>query len=248
MTKLVAAIAVRNTGSRLYGKPIQNLDIMDSITILDNLVDCIKTISCIDEICLGISEGIENEIYIDIAKKKGLQYIIGDEHDVLQRRIDCGRHTSATDVFRVTSEDPFLYFEEIESAWREHVSNDADYTTHDNIIDGVGFSITKLSAFELSHLKGDAKHRSELCNLYIRENMNDFKTIILPTPKELIRKDLRLTVDYPEDLIVCRKIFSHFRDKTPKIPIKEIVKFLDMNPELKKLIEPFTEIGYSTMY
>ena len=70
MTKLVAAIAVRNTGSRLYGKPIQNLDIMDSITILDNLVDCIKTISCIDEICLGISEGIENEIYIDIAKKK----------------------------------------------------------------------------------------------------------------------------------------------------------------------------------
>ena len=78
--------------------------------------------------------------------------------------------------------------------------------------------------------------------------MNDFKTIILPTPKELIRKDLRLTVDYPEDLIVCRKIFSHFRDKAPKIPIKEIVKFLDMNPELKKLIEPFTEIGYSTMY
>ena len=101
--------------------------------------------------------------FILILLKKGLQYIIGDEHDVLQRLIDCGEHTSATDVFRVTSEDPFLYFEEIESAWREHVSNDADYTTHDNIIDGVGFSsLQKLSAFELSHLKGDAKHRSEI--------------------------------------------------------------------------------------
>ena len=42
MTKLVAAIAVRNTGSRLYGKPMQNLDIMDGIAILDNLVDCIR--------------------------------------------------------------------------------------------------------------------------------------------------------------------------------------------------------------
>ena len=34
--KLVAAIACRNQGSRLYGKPIQNLDVEDGITILDN--------------------------------------------------------------------------------------------------------------------------------------------------------------------------------------------------------------------
>ena len=54
MRKLVAAIAVRNTGSRLYGKPIQNLDIENGITILDNLVDCIKTINCINDVCLGI--------------------------------------------------------------------------------------------------------------------------------------------------------------------------------------------------
>ena len=78
--------------------------------------------------------------------------------------------------------------------------------------------------------------------------MDKFNTMILPTPKELIRKDLRLTVDYPEDLIFCRKIFNHFKELAPAIPIIKIVEFIDNNPELKKLIEPYTEEGYSTMY
>ena len=248
MNKLVAAIAVRNTGSRLYGKPIQNLDIEKGVTILDNLIDTIKLQDCIEDICLGISEGVENEIYIQIAKQKKIKYIIGDETDVLMRLIKCGKHTSATDIFRVTSEDPFLYHEDLEDAWKRHLEINSDYTSHNDIIDGVGYSITKLSAFEMSHRNGNSKHRSELCNLYIRENMDKFNTLILPTPNELIRKDLRLTVDYPEDLIFCRKIFNNFKELAPAIPIIKIVEFIDNNPELKKLIEPYTEEGYSTMY
>ena len=34
----------------------------------------------------------------------------------------------------------------------------------------------------------------------------------------------------------------------PRIPIDLVINFLDENPELIKLIEPYTEIGYSTMY
>ena len=54
--KLIAALACRNQGSRLYGKPIQNLDIDKGVTIIDNLIGCLKYIKCIDEIVLGISE------------------------------------------------------------------------------------------------------------------------------------------------------------------------------------------------
>ena len=42
---LVAAIAVRNNGSRLYGKPLQNLDTENGISILDFLR--------LDKICLA---------------------------------------------------------------------------------------------------------------------------------------------------------------------------------------------------
>ena len=40
--KLVAAIACRNNGSRLYGKPLQNLDVSNQVTILDNIIGCLN--------------------------------------------------------------------------------------------------------------------------------------------------------------------------------------------------------------
>ena len=112
--RLVAAIAVRNQGTRLYGKPIQALAVDSSVRILDNIIDCLNTIPCIDEVVLGISEGVENEVFRSIASDKGLRYVVGDSIDVLARLIQCGQLANATDIFRVTSESPFPYFESVE--------------------------------------------------------------------------------------------------------------------------------------
>lgn len=246
--KLVAALACRNKGSRMYGKPLQNLDIENSISILDNIISCLQSIKSINEIVLGISDGIENEIFEEIAKKKGIQFIKGDENDVLDRLIKCGLTSNATDIFRVTSESPFLYFEPVEKLWNKHVINDFDATFFDNIIDGCGFEIIKLDALIKSHLNGTSKHRSELCTLYMRENKCDFNINFEEPNNNLNRKDLRLTVDNPEDLIVCREVYKRFQNKAPFIDINEVVQFLDNNPNLIKLISPFVENGYKTMY
>jgi len=243
----VAAIACRNQGSRLYGKPLQNLDVESGTRILDNIIDCLKTISCIDEILLGISIGIENEVFINIAKQKGIRFIIGDEKDVLSRLIKCGHLANATDIFRVTSESPFLYTEPIEDFWIKHVSKNLDATFLDEIIDGTGFEIISLSALEISHKNGNEKHRSEYCSLYIRENKDQFKISKEICPDTLNRKDLRLTVDNPEDLTVCRILYKNFKSDAPRFSIQKMVEYLDSHQTLKNLIAPFTEIGYSTM-
>lgn len=246
--RLVAAIACRNQGSRLYGKPLQNLDVQSGIRILDNIIDCLRTIDCIDEIVLGISEGVDNEVFKKIAEEKGLRFVVGDQIDVLSRLVTCGQITGATDIFRVTSESPFLYFDPVEDLWRRHQEEQADASFMDDVIDGCGFEIISLQALEESHSNGDKKHRSELCTLYIREHPETLKIIKSNPPLELVRKDLRLTVDNPEDLAVCRIVYNEFKDSAPKIPVPEIVRFLDANPRLIELIAPFTEMGYSTMY
>lgn len=246
--KLVAALACRNQGTRLYGKPVQNLDIESGIRIIDNVISCLKSIQCIDEVVLGISEGIENEIFIKIARENKIKYIIGDEEDVLSRLIDCGICSNATDIFRVTSESPFLFFEPVEELWSNHVKNKLDATFYDHIVDGSGFEILSLDALQKSHSMGDDKHRSELCTLYIRENLSQFK-VEKPNPlKELVRKDLRLTVDNPEDLVVCRILYNEFKHLAPRIPVLDLIKYLDSKKELKELIYPLTESGYQTMY
>lgn len=246
--RLVAAVACRNQGSRLYGKPIQNLDVDRGIRILDNIISCLNTIEAIDEIVLGISEGNENEIFKTIAESKGISYIIGDQIDVLGRLVQCGQLAGATDIFRVTSESPFLYFNPVENLWKSHVKEDLDATFFDEVIDGCGFEIISMKALELSHAKGSSKHRSELCSLFIREHRSDFKIKIELPPAELVRKDLRLTVDNPEDLAVCRILYNVFKEDAPRFEIEKLVKYLDENPKLIELTRPFTEGGYSLMY
>lgn len=246
--KLVAALACRNQGTRLYGKPVQNLDIENGTRIIDNVISCLQSIACIDEVVLGISAGLENTIFVDIANEKNLKYIIGDEDDVLSRLIDCGICSNATDIFRVTSESPFLFFDPVEDLWSAHAKNNLDATFYDHIVDGSGFEILSLKALQKSHVMGEDKHRSELCTLYIRENISEFK-VEKPKPlQELVRKDLRLTVDNPEDLVVCRKLFTEFKHLAPRIPVLALVKYLDSNKELKRLTYPLTESGYATMY
>lgn len=246
--RIVAALACRNQGSRLYGKPLQNLDVVANVRIIDNIIGCIKTLDFIDEIVLGISEGVDNEIFKVVAQEKGLRYIVGDQQDVLSRLIQCGQIAGATDIFRVTSESPFLYFDPVLELWEKHQLENADATFMDDVIDGCGFEILSLKALQTSHDKGSKKHRSELCTLYIRENYEQFKIIKATPPKHLIRRDLRLTVDNPEDLTVCRAVYAIFKDSAPRVPLAKVVEFLDQNPKLKELIAGYTEAGYSTMY
>lgn len=248
MRKLIAALACRNPGSRLYGKPLQNLDIENGVSVLQYMINWIKTTPVINETVLGISEGIDNLTYIEFAKKNKIPYIIGDEKDVLGRLIQCGDRCHATDIFRLTTESPFTYFEAIEDAWKEHVEGDYDFSGLDNLPDGSGFEIIKLDVLKYAHTHGENRHRSEFCSLYLRENKNMFKMKYVEIPQSIRRTDIRLTIDYPEDLILCRAIYSHFKHVAPKIPLSDIITYLDENPQLKALVDPFVEEGLKTMY
>ena len=246
--KLIAALAVRNQGSRLYGKPLQNLDVESGTTVLANILACLRSIECIDEIGLGIAEGQENAVFTKYAEDENIPFIVGDEIDVLGRLIACGRKTNGTDIFRVTSESPFPSYDFVQEAWSQHVSGDADATFFDDVVDGCGFEIIKQEALIEAHKSGEDRHRSELCSLYLRENLSKFLLEKFESPKEFDRKDLRLTVDNPEDLVLCKAVYAKFSDLAPRIPLSQIIDFLDNHKTLTDLVEPFTELGYESMY
>lgn len=246
--KLVAALACRNQGTRLYGKPLQNLDIDKGLTILDYMINSIKTYECVDEIVLSIAEGKHNEIYKELATFHSIKFTFGDEDDVLKRLIESTKYTEGTDILRLTSESPFTYFELINEAWQLHIKNNYDLTALDDVPDGSSFEIINLDAYINSHLNGEDRHRSELCSLYIRENKDIFKIHSLNKPKSIIRPDIRLTVDYPEDLIVCRAVFNEFKENFPLIPLEDIIKFIDSRNDLKSLVNPYVDDGLKTMY
>ncbi len=244
--KLVAVLACRNGGSRLYAKPLQNLDNKKNITTLQFLITNLKKQKAVDEIGLAISNKKENLIYKEIAKKNSIKFISGDDINVLSRLIKCGNALKATDILRITTESPFPYLLNLKKIWKIHSSQNYDATFLDNIIDGCGFEIISLKSLKISQKNGKKKHQSEMCTLYIRENFKRFKILKIKTNKDLLRKDLRLTIDNPEDLIVCKKIFEKF--KNDPYNLKKIISYLDKNPSLKKLTQKYCKHGYKSMY
>lgn len=245
--KLVAILACRNNSSRLYAKPLQFLDINKKITVIDHIIKNLKKIKIINEIVLGIANSKENIIYENIAKKNGIRYFYGPEKNVIKRMLNCAQYTNATDIFRVTSESPFLFNEKVNSLWREYKKEKYDAAFLDNIIDGCGFEIFNLNSLKQSFIysKNDYK---EFVTKYIRKNNKKFKILKYTPNKKFFRKDLRLTIDYPEDLIVCREVYRQKKLRDKKFKLEEIIKFLDSRPELKKLIGKYCNAGYKTMY
>ena len=245
--KLVAVLACRNQSNRLYGKPLQFLDKKNKIRVIDQIIFSLKKINLFDNIILAIAKKKENIIYEDIAKKHKIKFIYGPEDNVIKRLVLSADRYNADEIFRVTSESPFVYHELVQKMLNIYRESKLDAIFLDNIVDGSGFEIFSLNSMKesLKFAKGDAK---EHVTKYIRLNKKKFKIIKFKGPKNLFRKDLRLTIDNPEDLIVCKAIYDKFEKDAPLFSLKKIINFLDKNSEYKKLISKYTLDGYKTMY
>ena len=190
---------------------------------------------------MAVSEGKDNLPFFDVAQHHGIPAICGSEKDVLLRLVDACEAAGGSDAFRITTECPFPLFEMIEPVWEAHVRDGNDVTVIDGLPEGCHFEIYTLESLARSHRLGESKHRSEYCSLYIREHAEDFKVGRLPVEESLLRTDLRLTVDYPEDLVLCRKVYDHLQHQAPLIRVADIIQFLDDHPEVAKIVAPYVK-------
>jgi len=233
--KVVAVIACRIKSNRLFAKPLQPIN---DKTILDYIITQLRRCKLLDDIILAVSDGTGNEIFVEYAKEKKLKFTRGSEYDVLQRIIDAADYVNANNVFRVTSEDPFKYWQIIDKAIKQHIQTQADLTFTQKLPEGMGFEIINLKSLKTAHEKGTKDDLEDICS-FIYKNHKHFK--IKPfLVKEIYRRpEIRLTVDNPEDLILVRIIASKLL-KGNKLPnLEEIINLLDKNSYLKKINNKF---------
>jgi len=232
--KVVAVIACRVESSRLFAKPFHLID-KHKFSILDLLIEQIRKSKIISDIVLAISENEGNEYFIKYAKEKNLKFILGNDKNVLYRLIEGAKYVNADIIFRITPENPYIYWEGIDKVLRKHIVKNYDFSVIEDIPLGSGYEVINLDALEKSHALGSDKHRSELCSLYIYENQKKFRINRFFPEKSLQRPEIRLTVDNPEDLIVVRKIYENLGKNKNPIPLKKIIEFLDHNNEITRI-------------
>ncbi|RZD44357.1 MAG: hypothetical protein CXT78_06745 [Thaumarchaeota archaeon] len=242
--KITAILACRVDSTRLFAKPLQ---LVGKYRIIELLINQINKSKLIEEVILAISEKPGNEIFVDFAKKNNLKFILGNDEDVLSRLIEAAQHTDSDIVFRITPENPFIFWEGIDEVIKKHISGKYDLTVIDGLPLGSNFEIINRNALEISHKNGRKKHRSELCTLYINENQKKFRILRHKPSEKIIRPDIRLTVDTPQDLIISRLIQKKLGKGKKPITLQKIIEFLDKNTEIMK-INSDVPIGVSRIW
>ncbi len=148
--KLVAVLACRNQSNRLYGKPLQFLDARKKIRVIDQIILALKKINVFDNIILAIAKKKENLIYEDIAKNHKIKFIYGPENNVIKRLILSASKYGGNEIFRVTSESPFIYHNLVKKMISIYRNSKLDAVFLKYIIDGSGFEICALDSMKQS--------------------------------------------------------------------------------------------------
>jgi spore coat polysaccharide biosynthesis protein SpsF (cytidylyltransferase family) len=209
------------------------------ISILAQIVAAFRSESFISEIVLAIADEPENHWLASLATDMECEYVFGDTEDVLGRLILAGESMAATDLIRKTTESPYCDLDGLCEAWRRHVDEGNDITVVDYVPLGTAVEIYTMDALRRSHTEGLDEDRSELVSNFGRYNQSKFKIGIVEPAVECRRTDIRLTVDYPEDLVLCREVYARFAGQAPRIPLAEIIAFLDTRPDLISLVAPY---------
>jgi spore coat polysaccharide biosynthesis protein SpsF len=232
--RTLIVVSARMASSRCPGKALAPLA---GAPLLVVLLERMKAVRGVDGVVLATSTNAENDPLAQAAQGCGVPVFRGDENDVLRRYVDCARHFGATDVVRVTGDNPLTDVETIERLVALHHAEHADYTyvPGDALLMGILAEVISTAALERSWDRGDARHRSELMTLYVKEHPAEFRIRTGELPDGLYRPQYRLTVDEPEDVRLMERLFERLARPGRLVTTREAIELLDREPALAEI-------------
>ncbi|HEY3119411.1 MAG TPA: glycosyltransferase family protein [Vicinamibacteria bacterium] len=233
MSGVWVVVSARMASSRCPGKALAPLA---GRPLLEVLLERMQAARSCDGVALATSTTAENAPLAALAQRMGVPVFRGDEDDVLRRHLDCAQWLDAAHVVRVTGDNPLTDLETLDRLVALHLREDADYTyvPGDALLMGILPELISRPALERSWERGQARHRSELMTLYIKEHPDEFRIVTADLPEGLYRPEYRLTVDEPDDVALMQEVFARLPRGRPA-STRDAIAVLDREPALARL-------------
>jgi spore coat polysaccharide biosynthesis protein SpsF (cytidylyltransferase family) len=224
-------VSARMASARRPGKALAPLA---GRPLLEVLLERMCAVRGVDGVALATSRNPENDALAAVAERLGLPVHRGDEDDVLARHRDAARALGADDIVRVTGDNPLTDIETTEALVELHRRQRADYTyvPGDALLMGILAEVVSVAALERSWDRGEARHRSELMTLYIKEHPDEFRIATGELAEGLYRPQYRLTVDEPDDVALVQEVFARLAAPGRIVTTREAIELLDREPRL----------------
>lgn len=210
---IVIAIQARMGSTRLPGKVLADVDGLPMLLRMYQRV-CHSTLA--NKVVIATAREGDNRRIVDVARDNNIDVYAGSENDLVDRLYQTSCQFNATALVRVTADCPLIDPRVIDKIIQMHIDDpEVDYISNihpPTYPDGLDTEL--ITARGLKKLwdmtRGDA-FSSEWWFHKILKRTDCFSRRNLEQPQD--QSHIRLTVDYPEDLELIRKIFIHFKNQ-----------------------------------
>ncbi|GAO78932.1 cytidylyltransferase domain-containing protein [Sphingopyxis sp. C-1] len=206
--RIVASIEARMGSSRLPGKVLMDIH---GKPALARLVDRLRQCRRIDDIVVATSTGKGDDLIQDWAQSYNVPVYRGSEDDVLQRVVDAHRYMGSDIVVEITGDCPLLDPETVDLAIETFLANDCDVAANVRIPSypqGTDVQVFRTKDLEKVAATIDDLAVREHVSLYFYENPSLYRILHMLAPRSGQAPDLRLQLDYPEDIEFIRRVYE----------------------------------------
>lgn len=228
--RIIACVQARMGSARLPGKVMRKIC---GRTAIEQIVRRLRAAKEIDEVVVSTTVEQRDAIVAKEARRLGVRVFRGSEFDLVSRLYQTMIYCDADAFVRVTADCPLVDPEIVDKMTLEfkNAKRKPDYLTNvfpRSFPKGLDLEIFPRSVTEYldAHLKD--KFYRESFNVYIMDNPNKFRIQNISNDCDL--SFLRWTVDYPEDIMLVRKIFTHFGEHI--FHMRDTLDFIRKNPAL----------------
>lgn len=228
--KVIAMIQARLKSSRFHKKVLEKIK---DKSIIELMVERLSRSSYINKIVVVIPDN-EPELQ-DYVASKGLCFYPGSEKDVLKRFYDANKYYFGDHIVRLTADCPLIDAGIVDWVIGEHIKNSNDFTTNswigkESFPDGLDVAVIRGQILARLHAEATEEKDREHVVTYIYDTPHRFKSQIIDAVDQY--PEMRLTLDYPEDLEVIKNIYNEFPDT--RFDINDVVKLYHKKPEIFK--------------
>jgi len=225
--RCVVVVQARLSSKRLPKKVLAKLG---DRTMLEQIVKRCKAARTIENVVIACPVGDDEEIFA----KTGLMPIPGSEEDLVSRLSSAVKviEPKATHFVRVTADCPFVCPRMIEHLSWNVMNSGAKVVTNwkrRTFPDGMDLDCWDmdwlLNAF--GSIKDKEYFAQEIIETYPKETV-----MSVENPTDL-SKTYRLTVDYPEDLDLARKVYEAMGNEI--WDSQQVISYLESRPSIRKM-------------
>ena len=224
-------LQARQNSTRFPNKVLQKIHgIPLIIFLLKRLNKCKK----VDQVVTVIPKNKKNKDLKKILQKYNFQHFEGSEKNVLERFYLCAKKFNSKNIIRITADCPLSDPQIIDKFTQIFKNKNVDYLSNGNpptFPDGFDVEIFKFNALEKSYFNAKSLYEKEHVTPYIKKN-NFFSKYNVINKIDL--SNIRLTVDYVEDLIIVKKIISQIKNKAD-YSLENVIKIINKDKEIMNL-------------